>query len=99
MSKKALIARQGRMGTMRTTPRGARRACGPSDLQLDLRRLDPLPEVDTRRLLQLIRVHRVDLPKRRKVVAVLVRGDALVKRLFRDVIRAHMTRAAQRFDL
>src|SRR5215207_3604626 len=55
-------------------PRGAATAGSvgaPS--KLDVRRLDPLPEVGARRLLQLIRIHLRHIGDGREVVAVLVR--------------------------
>src|SRR4051812_8920435 len=67
--------------------------------QLDVRGFDPLPEVDAGRLLQLIRIHLRHVGDGGEVVPVLVRREALVEGLLRDVVLAHLGRVAERFHL
>src|SRR6185369_4930739 len=67
--------------------------------QFDVRRLDPLPEVHSGGLLQLVGIHPRHVGQGREVVAVLVRRDALVEGLLGDVVLAHLGGAAERLDL
>src|SRR5918993_1839008 len=79
--------------TSKNEVKGGRRS------ELDVRRLDPLPEIAPLGLLQLIGVHLRDVADGREVEAVLVRGHALVERLLGDVVLPHVARAAERLDL
>src|SRR5207248_473936 len=65
---------------------------------VELRGLDPLPEIRPRRLLQSGGIPAVERPERDEVVLVLVSGEALHKGLIRDVVLAPGTLAAQAFD-
>src|SRR5262245_48410553 len=76
-----------------------RRGCfdptSASRSDLELRSLDPVPEVGARRLLQVGRVHGLERAERDEVVFVLMRGEPLHERLLRDVILAPRASAAE----
>src|SRR6185295_8007492 len=67
--------------------------------EFDARRLDPLPEVRSGGLLQLVGIHLRHVGQGREVVAVLVRRDALVEGLLGDVVLAHLGGTAEGLDL
>src|SRR5262249_56048418 len=68
-----------------------------SRLDLELRSLDPVPEVGARRLLQIGRVHGLERAERDEIVFVVVRREALHERLLGDVIFAPGAPAAETF--
>src|SRR5436309_1012226 len=65
---------------------------------LELRGLDPVPEIRARRLLQIARIHGLEAAEGDEVVLVVVRGQALHEGLFGDVILAPGSLAAEAFD-
>src|SRR2546422_5137539 len=72
----------------------------PSSLRSsDLPAVDPVVEPDARRLLDLLRGHRLDGVDRHEVVAVLVGGDSLEERRLHDVVFPVAPRTRQRFRL
>src|SRR5262245_57660969 len=68
-----------------------------SRLDLELRSLDPVPEVGARRLLQIGRVHGLERAERDEIVLVVVRRETLHERLLGDVILAPGAPAAETF--
>src|SRR4051794_10559111 len=74
-----------------------KRKRGPSDLEL--RALDPLPEIGAGRLLQRSRIGGVEPVEGDEIVLVLVRGEALDEGLVGDVILAPAALAAEAFHL
>src|SRR5262249_23320168 len=73
------------------------RAAKPPRLDLELRSLDPVPEVGARRLLQIGRVHGLERAERHEIVFVVVRRETLYERLLGDVILAPGAPAAETF--
>src|SRR5437016_2774078 len=65
---------------------------------LELRSLDPVPEIRAGRLLQIARIHGLAAAEGDEVVLVVVRGQALHEGLFGDVILAPGSLAAEAFD-